>query len=235
MPLENLEGPDVFIDDLNNAWPLGSDTPAEGDDHLRGIKNVLRNWAGSYGGASLVPVLDGKAPVVHTHEVADITDWPASFPPSAHTHPISEVTDLQAALDEKAPLADPDFEGSASVDGELLATQAYVVETANLPSVLVNDGSHTLQLADIGRTIRVVAATNDRTVTIPTNASVPFPVGTRVNVANWYSTGFAVSLAPAGGVSFYTKGDARTLAAPGAGATLEKVGTDEWWAVGDLS
>ena len=41
MPLEDLTG-NKYIDDLNETWPLGSDLPDAGDDHLRGIKNVLK-------------------------------------------------------------------------------------------------------------------------------------------------------------------------------------------------
>jgi hypothetical protein len=40
-PLENLTG-NVYIDSLNEAWPAGTDLPDAGDDHLRGIKNVLK-------------------------------------------------------------------------------------------------------------------------------------------------------------------------------------------------
>lgn len=41
MPLENLLG-NVYIGDLNSDWPLGTDIPDAGDDHVRGIKNVLK-------------------------------------------------------------------------------------------------------------------------------------------------------------------------------------------------
>jgi hypothetical protein len=41
MPLENLVG-NKFISDLNPNWPAGTDLPDAGDDHLRGIKNVLQ-------------------------------------------------------------------------------------------------------------------------------------------------------------------------------------------------
>ena len=37
---EDLTGT-KYIDDLNELWPLGSDDPVKGDDHIRGIKNVL--------------------------------------------------------------------------------------------------------------------------------------------------------------------------------------------------
>jgi hypothetical protein len=43
MPLEDLTGAS-YITDLNELWPLGgTDYPSAGDDHIRGIKNVLRN------------------------------------------------------------------------------------------------------------------------------------------------------------------------------------------------
>ncbi len=43
MPLEDLTGPNKYIDDLVREWPLGIDPFSEGDDHLRGLKNVLKN------------------------------------------------------------------------------------------------------------------------------------------------------------------------------------------------
>lgn len=43
MPLEDLVGSNKFINSLNASWPLGSDFPDAGDDHLRGTKNVLKN------------------------------------------------------------------------------------------------------------------------------------------------------------------------------------------------
>jgi hypothetical protein len=41
MPLEDLTGA-KYIDDLNENWPLGTDYPDAGDDHIRGVKNVLK-------------------------------------------------------------------------------------------------------------------------------------------------------------------------------------------------
>ena len=43
MALEDLTGPDKFIDDFVNTNPTGTDPKNQGDDHLRGIKNVLLN------------------------------------------------------------------------------------------------------------------------------------------------------------------------------------------------
>ncbi len=43
MGLESLTGSSVFTDSLVNTNPTSGDSKGEGDDHLRGIKNVLLN------------------------------------------------------------------------------------------------------------------------------------------------------------------------------------------------
>jgi hypothetical protein len=55
MALETLTG-STYINALNSSWPLGSDPRSQGDDHLRGIKNVLKNSFPSVSG-----------PVTRTH------------------------------------------------------------------------------------------------------------------------------------------------------------------------
>lgn len=53
MPLENLVG-SKYISDLNENWPAGTDLPDAGDDHMRGIKNVLkRSFPGITGPVTL--------------------------------------------------------------------------------------------------------------------------------------------------------------------------------------
>ncbi|MFM2447136.1 MAG: hypothetical protein RI936_1583 [Pseudomonadota bacterium] len=42
-PLEDLTGSDKFIDALNRDNPAGPDPKSQGDDHIRGVKNVLLN------------------------------------------------------------------------------------------------------------------------------------------------------------------------------------------------
>lgn len=43
MALENLVGPDIYIDNLVRTNPAIDDPVSQGDDHLRGIKNSLLN------------------------------------------------------------------------------------------------------------------------------------------------------------------------------------------------
>ncbi len=47
MPLEDLTGTDKYLDAFNKDWPLDDDERPEGDDHIRGIKNVLINTFGA--------------------------------------------------------------------------------------------------------------------------------------------------------------------------------------------
>ena len=37
-------------DQLNTAWPLAGDPTSQGDDHIRLVKAVVDNWAGTWGG-----------------------------------------------------------------------------------------------------------------------------------------------------------------------------------------
>lgn len=43
MALEDLTGSSKYISHLNNANPTGADNKSQGDDHIRGVKNVLLN------------------------------------------------------------------------------------------------------------------------------------------------------------------------------------------------
>lgn len=80
MPLENLVGP-VYIDDLNENWPAGTDLPDAGDDHIRGIKNVLkRSFPGITGPVTLTQdeINRGSVPsgsVCAFYQAAAPTGW----------------------------------------------------------------------------------------------------------------------------------------------------------------
>lgn len=66
MALEDLTGTDKFIDDFINTNPTGTDPKNQGDDHLRGIKNVLLNQfpnltAAVTSDATELNLLDGRS------------------------------------------------------------------------------------------------------------------------------------------------------------------------------
>ena len=91
--------------------------------------------------------------------------------------------------------------------------------------------SYTLVLSDgIDTLVRMnVAGANN--LTVPTNASVAFPIGTVIQ-AMQYGAG-ATTIVPAGGVVIRTA-SSLIARAQYSRFQLEKIGTDEWVAGGDL-
>ena len=71
-------------------------------------------------------------------------------------------------------------------------------EGGNLPAPIVPvTANKTLDLTD-AQTLQQVDSTASRTITVPTHASVEFPVGTEMEIVRW-NTG-AVTISPASGV-----------------------------------
>lgn len=69
-----------------------------------------------------------------------------------------------------------------------------------------------------------------RTITIPTNASVAFPIGSRIRLLR--SGSGTVTIAAAGGVTLLSAGRTK-LRVQGSVGELIKVGTDRWAFTGD--
>jgi hypothetical protein len=99
---------------------------------------------------------------------------------------------------------------------------------------LEKTADHTLVIIDSGKTLYMAGTTaGNNDVTIPTNTSVPFPVGTRIEVVQ---TGTAqTSFIPASGVTLNSKFSNRKISARYGGATLIKTATNTWLLIGDLS
>jgi hypothetical protein len=93
------------------------------------------------------------------------------------------------------------------------------------PSLLVENlvtANYTLALSDASKVV-AMNSTSARTVTVPTNASVAFPIGTVVNVYR-VNTG-AVNVVGASGVTVRNAGAIADLFGE---VSLRKRGTDEW-------
>jgi hypothetical protein len=113
------------------------------------------------------------------------------------------------------------FNSTALVQGLLTNYNVYNTQTS----------SYTLVLGDASKVIEMnVASAN--TVTIPTNASVAFPIGTEITVLQ-YGVGIT-SIAVAGGVSIVSKDSASIIGNRYTGVTLLKRGTNEWYLIGNI-
>lgn len=89
-------------------------------------------------------------------------------------------------------------------------------------------GNYTLVLTDAGKVIECNNA-SAATVTVPTNASVPFQVGTVINI--YAMTANAVTIAGDAGVTVRNAG---IIADQYVEVSLRKRATDEWVATGNL-
>ena len=91
--------------------------------------------------------------------------------------------------------------------------------------------SYVVSLSDADKLIEMNNA-NDNTIIIPTNASVAFPVGTKID---FIQTGAgATSASPTSGVTLNSDTNKRTINTQWAVASLVKRGTDTWLLIGAL-
>ena len=92
--------------------------------------------------------------------------------------------------------------------------------------------SYTLVLGDAYKLIEMEVSTAN-TLTIPTNASVPFPLGTQILVSQ-LGTG-QTTITPAVGVTLRSSGGKTKTSAQYSMCTLIKRGTNEWYLSGDIT
>jgi hypothetical protein len=93
-------------------------------------------------------------------------------------------------------------------------------------------GSYTLVLSDAGKLVEMnVASANN--LTVPPNSSVAFPIGTQILLSQ-YGVG-QTSIVAGGGVTIRSASGNLKLYLQYSGASLVKIGTDEWYLFGDLT
>jgi hypothetical protein len=204
----------------------------------------VRSVAGRTGAVTLARADVGLGSVDNTSDAAKpvSTATQAALDGKAnasHSHAVADVTGLQTVLDGKAPLASPAFTGTPTApspapyaDTTQIATTAQVYDTVTtVPENVQTGTAYTLALADAGRlvTLNNAAAV---TLTIPTNASVAFPSGTRIDLVQYGAGQVTVGGA---GVTIRSSGGRLRLSGQYAGATLWKRGADEWLLIGDIT
>jgi hypothetical protein len=177
------------------------------------------------------------------------------------TGTLSSQTDLQSALDAKqatitgaATTIDTEdltasralvSDGSGKVavssvtstelgylSGVTSAVQTQVdSKTTKLITTNRQTASYTLVLSDADKLVEMnVGSANN--LTIPLNSSVAFPTGTQILVAQYGSGQTAIT--PTAGVDVRSNGNKRKLNVQYSGATLIKIGTNEWYLFGDI-
>lgn len=129
----------------------------------------------------------------------------------------AEVT--QSFTDTNQAITDAQTALQADID-DLSATKSDITRTINTYS----GTAQTLALADAGAVVHMTNA-SAKTLTVPANASVAFPIGAQVDVR--CSGGGKLTVSPAGGVTIESYGSKYGLESLRF-ATLLKIGTNTW-------
>ena len=121
-------------------------------------------------------------------------------------------------------IVDADVNASAAISRGKIADMSIENKTAN----------HPLVLADANKLIEMELTGTANTVSVPTNASVPFPIGTQINIVQ-YGTGKTQIVAVTPLTTSIRSTPGSYLRDRYSSATLIKRATDEWYLIGDLS
>jgi hypothetical protein len=138
---------------------------------------------------------------------------------------------------------------TAGVDNAITASSTSTLTNKTLTSPTINDGKLNLTLnAQTGTTYTFVLADNGKLVTasnaatqtysIPTNASVAFPVGTQINILQLGAGQVTINAVTSGTTTISSTGATATapkLRAQYSAATCIKTGTDTWVVTGDIA
>jgi hypothetical protein len=115
-------------------------------------------------------------------------------------------------------------------------TLTNVIYTQALLTPTFTTNAYTFVLGDQGDILLASNGSTAGTITIPTHASVAFPIGTQITVIQTASG--QLTIQGAGGVTVNSTGATSTapkLRAINSSATCIKSGTDTWYVVGDIS
>ena len=118
------------------------------------------------------------------------------------------------------------------LSGVTSAVQTQVdTKTAKLITTNRQTASYTLVLSDADKLVEMnVGSANN--LTVPLNSSVAFPIGTQILLAQ-YGAGQTTVVATSG-VTVRSNGGKLKLNVQYSGATLIKIGTDDWYLFGDI-
>jgi hypothetical protein len=194
----------TYISDLNASNPITTDPRSEGDDHFRLIKNTIKNT---------FPNVTGAVTKTHTEINSLATAGPigsSGITGAAASGANTDITSVAA---------------TTTINGTVIGYREVPQNTQS--------GNYTPALTDAGKHIYSANA-GAQTLTLPTNATVAFPVGTAITIVNNGTTAITFTTT---GTTVYKAG---TSAAWASGGTLAvrgmvsvlKVATDTWFISG---
>ena len=117
------------------------------------------------------------------------------------------------------------------IGGTVQASAALVIDAKT-------GTTYTFVLADANNELITASNASAQTYSIPTNASVAFPIGCQINIIQIGAGQVTIQAVTSGTTTVLSNGGtaaAPKLRAQYSAATLVKVATDTWYVIGDIS
>ena len=193
------------------------------------------------------PVSTAQAAAIATAKSEVITEILGAGVPAA----LNTLDELAAALGDdanyaatvttslglKAPLASPTFTGTVTVAAAGVAFTDGTQTKAGIPSLTTigTEISAAYNLSTGGLALRdqLVPVAGTRAITIPTNTTTDFPIGTSIDF--YQASGTGANFVAADGTVTILRTPGLTLRTTYSSATLTKVATNTWLLAGDLT
>ena len=242
------------IIDLNSNFTTGTPTENAGIKIKRGDSSDVQvrwnestdKWEFTNDGTNYSSVAGLESPTF-TGTVSGVTKTMVGLGNADNTSdaskPVSTAT--QTALDAKlasataattyAPIASPTFTGTVTVAASGVAFTDGTQTKQGVPSLTTIgttiSAAYNLSTGGLALRDQLIPISGAQVITVPTNATTAYPIGTSISF--YQASGTGASFAFAGGVTpLATPG--QTLRALSSSATLTKVATDTWLLAGDL-
>jgi hypothetical protein len=124
-------------------------------------------------------------------------------------------------------------DGDGVIVNDLCFSSGGAWVSVSKQAVSSKTGSYQLLISDFGSVLTVSSSSNLE-ITVPANSSVPFPIGTKVEVIRMGTGDVSVIPVSGSGVTIRHKDNYSKISKQYAGAMLVKIAADEWVLIGDL-
>ena len=146
------------------------------------------------------------------------------------------ASSVTTSLGLKAPLASPTFTGTVTVAASGVAFTDATQTKAGVPSLTTiataTSAAYNLSTGGLNLRDQLIPIGGTHVITVPTNTTTAYPVGTTISF--YQSAGTGGSFAAADGTVTILSTPGSTLRALYSSATLTKVATNTWLLAGDL-
>jgi len=147
------------------------------------------------------------------------------------TTPVFKISTAGAATFSSSVTA-TSFIKSGGTSSQYLMADGSVTTGGALTITNRQTASYTLVLTDADKLVEMNVATANN-LTVPINSSVAFPIGTKIDLAQ-YGAGQTTVVATSG-VTVRSAGGALKIVGQYSAATLVKIATDEWYLIGNIT